>query len=129
MVTRTDPLFPRLALGSDFAERCVVTNSNVHQTSHMHSDQFSQREAVSINHNVYATAKLRRMTCEKSPKTVVALGLSSIIDLQPCLVYFPRFPRRGSQVAKAELCKSSIVGSIPTLASIFNLHCNSFGWS
>ena len=72
-VSRTDPLFPHLVLGSDLAERFVVASWQ---------------------------------------------PTSSVIDLQSCLVYVPRFPRRGSQVAKAELCKSSIVGSIPTLASI-----------
>ena len=57
-VSRTDHLFPHLVVGSGFAERCVVTNSNVHQTSHMHSDQSGYREAVRINHHVHAAAKL-----------------------------------------------------------------------
>ena len=47
-----------LGLGGDFAERCAVADSYIHQTSHMHSDQSSQREAVRINHNVHATAEL-----------------------------------------------------------------------
>ena len=35
-----------------------MAHTYVHHASHMHSDQFGQREAVRINHHVHAAAKL-----------------------------------------------------------------------
>ena len=64
-----------------------MTDSYIHQTSHMHSDQSGQRKRVRINHNIHAAAKLSQNDlCDQSPKTVMALGLSSVVDLRSRLV-------------------------------------------
>ena len=66
--------FPVTArLRGDLAKRRTVANANIHQASHVDSDQSVQREAVRINRNIHTAAEQRENEpADQSPKMVVS---------------------------------------------------------